>query len=499
MTDSSIVSISEVTKEYGGIAVLRHVNMDFVPNTIHGIVGANGAGKSTLMNILSGSIQASGGTIRVAGKKVTFHSPREARSLGIVTMHQELELVPHLAIWENLWLDKLPLRFGLINSAVAKSMSRELLTRVGLATPVESAVDTLTVAQQQLVYLAKTIREPMRLLILDEPSASLGKAEQQTLHQALLKLKSEDLAIVLVSHKLDEIIALCDRITVLRDGEITREFQRGSVHAHQLIDAMVGADAQREANGQSFREPNASVIDNARSIVCLLQRISTDRVREVSLEIGAGLITAVTGLAGSGHEDIPLLVAGVVQPVNGTLSYKGRPTMLTRRKAARRGIAFVPEDRKTAGIFPSLSMADNILVTGYPTHKGILSRSMSVQTVRNLVQQFRIRGYTPIKPVKHLSGGNQQKVLIARWLHRPTQILVMSEPTRGIDVAARTDIHYFLRNFAQATNAAVLLSSTDVDEMYQVADVIYTFTDGQVRGRFDVARSALDEVQRSVL
>ena len=499
-SDPSIVSISEVTKEYAGSFVLRHINMEFLPNTIHGIIGANGAGKSTLVNILSGSIQASGGVIRVDGKKVAFHSPREAMGLGIVTMHQELELAPHLTIWENLWLDKLPLRFGFVNGSLAKSRSRELLTRVGLDIPVETPVNGLTVAQQQLIYLARTIREPMRMLILDEPSASLGKVEQEVLHQALLRLKSlNNLTIVLVSHKLDEVVALCDCITVLRDGEIAQNFLRENVHTDRLIDVMVGTDVQRETKNQPFGNRIVHEMNSASSVLCQLDRISTRKIRDVSLEIGCGLVTAVTGLAGSGHEDIPLIIAGVVRPSAGTLFYEGRPTRLTRRKATQWGIAFVPEDRKTSGIFPSLTITDNILVTGYPTSKGIISSQRGWRTVNDLVRQFRIVGYSSVKPVNHLSGGNQQKVLIARWIHRSTKLLVMSEPTRGIDVTARTDIHRFLRSFAQTNNAAVLLASTDVDEMYQVADVIYTFADGRLSGRFEVAGSELDDVQRSVL
>ncbi len=497
-SNPSVLSINEVTKEYGGSFVLRHINMEFVPNTIHGIVGANGAGKSTLVNILSGSIQATGGVIRVDGRTVTFHSPREAMERGIVTMHQELELAPHLTIWENLWLDNLPSRWGVVKRSLAKSRSTDLLTRVGLNIPVETPVNALTVAQQQLVYLARTIREPMRMLILDEPSASLGKVEQDVLHQALLRLKSPTLVIVLVSHKLDEVVALCDHITVLRDGEIAQSFLRGNVHADGLIDVMVGTHAQDTQN-QPFGNRIVHDMSGANSILFQFDHVSTRKIREVSLEIGRGLVTAVTGLAGSGHEEIPLVVAGIVRPSAGILFYEGRSTMLTRRKAAQRGIAFVPEDRKTSGIFPSLTIADNILVTGYPTDKGFLSSRKGGQMVNNLVQQFHIAGYSSTKPVNHLSGGNQQKVLVARWIHRSIKLLVMSEPTRGIDVTARTDLHRFLRKFAQTNNWAVFLASTDVDEMYQVADVIYTFADGCLSGRFEVAGSELDEVQRSVL
>lgn len=470
---AAVLRLRGVSKLYGETTVLHQIDFDVAPGEVHGLVGGNGAGKSTMVKILSGAIRPSAGEVVLEGAPAHWSSPLQARTHGIQTMYQELDLIDELTVGENLYLDSLPKGWlSLLNYTELWRRSDELLNRLNIRVGARQAIKSLPVGQRQMVYLAKMLTRSAKVLIMDEPTASLSAHDQEHLHAIVRQLRQDGVGIVFISHKLEEVMALSDRITVIRDGRMVTTVSAASCSRELLVEKIIGDQlAIHEARPARLERPAQIMLD--------MQAVSGQRVREVTLSVRAGEVVGLTGLVGAGHEELPFIMAGAAKARSGRLLFAGAAHPGTVEKAVRQGIFLVPEDRKIGGIFPQLGVAENIVT---PT----LWRFMQGPWVRwsaihpyglQMVQKLKIEGYAPRQTVGHLSGGNQQKTLLARYVHPEARLLLLAEPTRGVDVKGRQQIHRTIRELADR-GLAVVVSSYDVDEIMELTDYVYCFYEG---------------------
>jgi ABC-type sugar transport system ATPase subunit len=479
------LAVRSVSKSFGAVAALEQVSFDVAPGEIHALVGENGAGKSTLMGILSGVLQPDHGSIVVNGQEGPIRSPRAAQAKGIGTVFQELSLVGSLSVAENVFAGRVPTRLGFVRWSVLDSDVRHLLQELGLEIDPHSRVDRLPIGTRQMIEIAKALSLKARILLLDEPTSALSQDEKQALFAVVRKLAANGIAIVYISHHLDEVFSLAHRITVLRDGRSVAQFTTAEVAADTVVRAMVGRDI---APGTR----RAAQISDQLRLACR-GLTARGRFADVDLSVRAGEIVAVAGLMGSGRADLAKALSGVLPVDKGISVVDGQVASLrTLRAAMRRGIAYVPEERKTEGLFLSFDIASNIAATGLGrvSRAGLLRRDLMAAAAARHIRELRIKAQGPWELVEHLSGGNQQKVLLAKWLETAPRILIVDEPTKGVDVGAKFEIHALLRELA-ATGMAILLVSSDLPEIIAVADRIVVMRQGRVAG--ELAGGTADE------
>jgi ABC-type sugar transport system ATPase subunit len=465
-----------IRKRFGATIALDGVDFAVMPGEIHALVGENGAGKSTLVRILAGVYQFDQGRIIIGGQDRSFASPHEAIAAGVVTIPQELRLVPALSVAENLALGDLPVRralgIALVDRARLRAEARTQLARFDFATDPERPVGRLCFAEQQIIAIAKALRRQCRVLILDEPTAALESREIARLFAILARLKDQGTAIVYVSHRLEEIVALADRCTVLRDGRVVALARRGEFGAADLVHAMTGRAAQ--AQHASAAAPGRTLIE-------------TDTVN-----LRAGEVIGVAGLLGSGADRVLQRLFGIARPAS-VVRIRNQARRLDCPIAAiDAGIGMVPGARQR-GLVMNLSVRDNILLAslGQLHRAGWIDRRAGDRVVAELMDLLDIRPRRPQLLVSALSGGNQQKVILAKWLARRVKVLLLDEPTQGIDVAVKAQIHVLLRNFV-ARGGGVLMHSNDLSELARLCDAVLALRHGRVVSRIDRA-GGLDE------
>ena len=465
---------SGLTKRFPGVLALDDVSLTLYGGQVHALVGQNGAGKSTLINILSGMYGPDEGAMKIAGQPVRICDARHALSLGIATVYQELSLLANLTVAQNLALGREPRRLGLLDTAAMRRGSIGVLERLGLAIDPESRVSTLPLAERQMVEIAKALSTDPKILILDEPTAPLGPREAERLFDAIGRLKAQGVAILYVSHRFAEVLALSDVATVLRDGRrVTTTSLEGWSEA-RLTDAMIGGASQRYEGGAR----------TAGDIVLAATGLSwRDRVRNVSFALRRGEIVAITGLLGSGQNEIARLVGGDLSADSGAIAVRGKTVALSSpHDAVRASICLLTEDRKGEGILPNLPLRENIAIASLGARArlgGFVERSRERSAVREAAEQFGVVAASQEAPIRTLSGGNQQKALIARWHLADAEIFVLVEPTHGVDVGARTEIYRRLDALAKA-DKAILVVSSDLPEVLALADRILVIRDGRI-------------------
>ena len=481
----AVFSARDLSKSFFGNAVLRGVSIEIEAGAIHALLGENGAGKSTLINLLSGNLRPDSGTITVAGHDYTALDPELAHRNGIAVVHQELSLAPHLSAAENVALGNLPLRRGFIDYARLEREVGALFERLELDIPLSIPVHRLPLGSRQLVEIAKALFRAPRVLILDEPTSSLTAVEVTKLKRVMRQLRAQGIALLFISHRLDEVLDLCDYVTVLKDGMRTASRDLAGVTAAELVRLMVGRDP-----GDLFPPWEGTA---SKEILLEVEGLDTRRLSGIGLRLRKGEILGLGGLLGQGQEDLLLALCGAEPHRVRRFAIAGREVRVRSVAAANRlGIAYVPTDRKAEGLHLLHSLHFNLILPTLRTlaRFGVRRPSRETEVVADLLRRFAVRGRRAHDRVLQLSGGNQQKIAIAKWMPLRPRILLLNDPTRGIDVETKREIYLMLRRLAAEGTGCVLLSS-DTPELALLCDRVLVLADGRARATLE--RAALSE------
>ena len=473
--DAPKLSMRSISKSYPGVNALDRVDLDLYPGEILGLVGENGAGKSTLIKALAGAIEIDSGQILIDGESQRLGSPLEARNQGIAIIHQEMSLIPSLRVWENMFLSAR----GWVNSRDEIAQTKRFVKLLGVEIDPNRICRDLSVGEQQVVEIASALRIESQILVLDEPTTALSAREAERLRRVLFNLREKGMAIIYISHRLDEILEWTDRIHVLRDGRTQDILPTGNLDRIDLIRSMVGEDLVGEfpSRGQSTGP--------IRLVASKLSRAGA--VNDISLEVKQGEILAITGLVGSGRSEVLRLLAGVDVPSSGSIFIDGKTVQYhTPREALQHGVCMLPEDRKAEGLFLQRSLRENFALPNLDQFScgGFIDSSRELQQFRRYADVMKLSSERADRNASTLSGGNQQKLLFARWLCNNCDVILLDEPTRGIDVAARYEIYQLVRMLTENGKAVVMVSS-DLSEVMGMADQVLVMKDGKVAGRFD--------------
>jgi ABC-type sugar transport system ATPase subunit len=476
---SALISCTGISKSFKGVKALSGVDFEVLQGTVHGLIGENGAGKSTLLKIISGAIPSDGGQIRVDGMPVRLTGTRDAISRRIVTIYQDSDLIPTLTVAENVYLNQEPRRGVLpfINRARQLALTRALLERFSLDIDPAALVRELPADVQKMVQIIKAVSKDARVLLMDEPTSSLTASEVDLLLSFVRSLAGRGVGVVFISHYLSEVFRVCDRITILREGAVVKSVAREETNLGETIRAMIGRTIQEDA-GRS-RGPGAREVFSVHGLT--VKR----RLTDVSLSVSEGEVLGITGLIGSGTTELAkaLFRSEDVAVESGEYRMGGKKiTLAGTASAVRHGIGFVPNDRKTEGLFGRFSVADNICMPAidrYAGALGLLDRSRMGQASRKYIDTLSIKTPSESTPVENLSGGNQQKVLLAKWLAMDPRVLVLDEPTVGIDVGTKFEIRRLIRGIADR-GVAVLLVTSEIDELEKLCDRVLVLFRGRI-------------------
>ena len=485
--DPPAVRMRQIVKSFGPVEVLKSVDMDIVAGEVHALAGENGAGKSTLMKVLQGIHPITSGTIEVKGEPVIISNTADAERAGIGMVFQEFSLIPSMTVAQNIFLNReLRGAAGLVDDRAAEKAAREIFDGLGVTIDPKARVEDLGTAYWQLVEIAKALAKEASVLVMDEPTASLAKHEVENLFELIERLKNRGIAIVYISHRMDEIRRIADHLTVLRDGEVVLASPVADLTVAEIIEAIIG---RRLASDLVYRDrelsSDAPVLLEASGIA------STNVLDDVSLTIHAGEIVGLAGLMGSGRTEFARVVAGMDRPTRGTLSIDGKPVRFSTPIAAHKaGVALIPEDRREQGLVLQHSVSDNLTLPVLDRVKSgaLLSVKKLRELTEQLVARFAVKVADPYASVSLLSGGNQQKVVVAKWINTEPRILVMDEPTAGVDIGTKTEILDIVRDFASQGNAVLFISS-ELPELLAVADRIVVIREGRSSrelARYDV-------------
>jgi len=476
-TDGEVPALEArgLNKQFPGVLALRDVDFTLGRGEIHAIVGQNGAGKSTLINVLSGMMAPDAGEIRVSGQAVTISSTRRAIELGVATVYQEPSLLPNLSVAQNLALGREPRRYGFLDVGAMREAARAALARIGLTVAEDEPVGELSLAERQLIEIAKALAQRPSVLVLDEPTAALGKREAERLFAILRALRDEGISIVYVSHRFREILDLCDRATVLRNGAVVRTANLAGWTEADLTEAMVGGRSELFVRARA--STHGPMLIEARDLGY------RDRVRQISFSVAAGEIVALTGLLGAGQDEIARLLAGDLRPDGGSIAVRGRKVLMRHPSDGNaEGICLVSDERKREGILPNLALRENVALPSLGRRRALgafVDARAERLAVGRATRQFDVVAASLETPIRNLSGGNQQKSLIARWRLAEADVFILIEPTHGVDVAARAQIYRSLEALA-ASGGALIVVSSEIVEILAIADRILVIREGRV-------------------
>lgn len=492
-----MLDVRGISKSFPGVRALQSVDFSVRPGEIHALMGENGAGKSTLIKVLTGVYQPDAGEILLGGDKVVTRSPLDAQKLGISTVYQEVNLVPFLSVAENIMLGRQPKTLGFLRWGKLRQQARLALRRLGLELDVTQPVASYSIAIQQLVAIARAVDVSAKLLILDEPTSSLDATEVQQLFGILRKLKQEGLGIVFVTHFLDQVYAVSDRITVLRNGQLVGVYSAHELPRLHLIARMIGKEPD-EVERMSAAGDRPLITGGAEFLRAktLARRGS---VEDVSLNLRKGEVVGLAGLLGSGRTETARLLFGIDQPERGELEVDQKKIKLTPRRSLALGFGFCSEDRKTEGIIPNLSIRENI-VLALQARRGIfkpLAKEEQDRLAADYIASLRIATPDADKAIKLLSGGNQQKVLLGRWLASDPRFLILDEPTRGIDVGAKFEILALVRKLVER-GMAILFISSELEEVVRSCSRVIVLRDRRKVGELSDKEITEQSIMRTI-
>jgi len=481
-----MLAANNLSKRFGGVIALDGVSLAANRGEVLAVVGENGAGKSTLMKILAGVHRPDAGDIRLDGRPFQPSDVRDALSAGVVLIHQELNLAGPMSVAANLFLGREPARFGWLNRRAMASGARELLRRVGLEVPVTRTVADLPIGQQQLVEIARALAFQARVLIMDEPTSSLSQADTERLFAVIAGLKQAGVAVIYISHRLAEVRAIADRVTVLRDGRNAGELNHESISHDAIVRLMVGRDLRQYYARQHRCAPDAPV------------RLELRGVRGVSFNVRAGETVGLAGLVGAGRTELAETLFGVRPSAGGQVRLDGVPVHVrSPRDALRLGVLLVPEDRRRHGLILADTVSRNVSLPNLDrlNRLGLVSRRLERALARRTVETLRIKTPSPCRPVGLLSGGNQQKVVFGKWLDRRPRVLILDEPTRGVDVGAKAEIYALMDELA-GSGVAILMISSDLEEVLGVSDRVLVMHQGRLAGELPPGTATEQAVMR---
>lgn len=474
-----ILSLQSIRKSFGPTEVLHGIDMEVCAGEVVALLGENGAGKSTLSNIISGSIMPSAGIMRWQGETYSPSTPRDAIDAGIGMIHQELLLLPHLSIAENIFLGRYPMKFGRVDRAEMNRRASSGLERLGLEISPTRQVEGLSTANQQLIEIAKALTLNASLLILDEPTAALGGEETELLFRQIERLKSDGVGIIYISHRLEEIKVIADRIVVLRDGDMVKSFETADLPVRTIVESMVGRTLEQMF--PRLPEPADHVVLEVAQLTSAEGRFS-----DVSFHVKAGEILGIAGLVGAGRTELVRAIAGVDKIRSGRVSVDGQEVKPdSPARAIGHGIVLVPEDRKQQGLILIHSIRENIGYSNFDsvTSGGWINGRKLREFARLNIEKFGVKGVAE-QNVEEMSGGNQQKVVLAKWLARDPRVVLLDEPTRGIDVGARSAIYELVNSLAR-NGVAVVIVSSDLEEVLGISNRILVMSAGRQTGILD--------------
>ncbi len=476
---TQLLKVSGISKGFPGVQALKDVQFELNHGEVLTLVGENGAGKSSLMKILSGIYTKDSGSIVLEGTEIEIASPRAAQELGISIIHQEMNLMPHLTVAQNIYIGREPRKGPFVNTRLLNQQADELLTRLGIDLDPKARIESLTVAKQQMVEIAKALSFNAKVLIMDEPTSSLTETETETLFTLIEALKKTGTGVIYISHRMDELRRLSDRVTVLRDGEYIGTLGKDAIDIPTIIEMMVGR-VITEATRPEARQQTPN------DVVLKVEGLNTRHLlKDINFELHRGEILGFAGLMGAGRTEVARAIIGADHSEGMTLHIGGKPVKISQpSEAVAQGIGYLSEDRKLFGLLLEQDVNTNILLASlsdYTNALGFVNTDKGKDTSRRYVEKLRIKTPSILATTKNLSGGNQQKVVIAKWLARDCDILIFDEPTRGIDVGAKEEI-YRLLNELVAQGKSIIMISSELPEVLRLSHRIVVMAGGRISG-----------------
>ncbi|MEH2310728.1 MAG: sugar ABC transporter ATP-binding protein [Nostoc sp.] len=480
-TITPVLEMQGITKRFHGVSALQNVNLTIYPGEVHALMGENGAGKSTLMKILAGAYIADEGEIRINGQPLKITNPATARKAGINLIYQELNVAPNLTVTENMFMGSELRRGQFLDRKAMQQEAEQVLESLGANFTAQTIVGTLSIAEQQQVEIARALKDKSRVLVMDEPTAALSDRESEHLFEVIRKLRRDGIAIIYISHRMEEIYALADRISVLRDGQYIGSLTRSEISPQRLVQMMVGRSMQDFYEHQRQMNPGPVVLS--------VRNMSDARkkVEPASFELHAGEILGLSGLVGAGRTELSRLIFGADRKASGEVFLNGKKLEInTPSDAIAAGIGYVPEDRKDQGLFLEMSSRKNIAINTLKqdAKAGIVNWPSVNRLSTEAVENFNIRLANLEIRALDLSGGNQQKLLLARWLAIKPKVLMLDEPTRGVDIGAKSEIYRIMSELA-AQGVAILMVSSELSEIVGMSDRVLVMREGQLVGELD--------------
>lgn len=482
-TDDPVLRMEGIRKSFSGVTALDGVDLTLRRGAVHSLVGENGAGKSTLIKIMTGAYRRDAGSITLDGRPVDFRSPLAAQAEGVVAVYQEVNLLSYRTVAENIYLGREPRRFGFIDWRRMNEGAAAILARLGLPIDPKAVLGSLNIALRQMVAIARGASLGAKVLVLDEPTSSLTEREVTILYDVIRRLKAEGAAIVYISHRFDELYAICDEVTVLRDGKRIGAREMASLERLDLVCMMLGKAREELQKGTTAFEKPAEAAATTRPLLRAEGLTRGRKLRGMSIEVRRGEIVGLAGLLGSGRTETARAIFAADPVDAGTVTIEGAKGAPNARRspgdAIAAGVALLPEDRKAEGIIPDLSLRENLTLAALPTlsRLGVVSRARQREVVDRFIKRLAIKAASADQSIRELSGGNQQKVLLARWLCTSPKLLLLDEPTRGIDVGAKGEIQALVGELAQG-GLGVLMISSDLEELVEGSARVVVMRDG---------------------
>ncbi len=491
-----VLEMKNIIKTFPGVKALKGVDFKVKQGEVHALMGENGAGKSTLIKVLTGLHPKDSGKIIFNGQSINPSTPLEAQELGISTIYQELNLIPHLSIYENIYLGREPKKGKLIDWKKAKEESHKLMKNIGVDIDVNQKLGHQSTAVQQMVAISRALAINARLVVMDEPTSSLDKNEVKLLFNVISRLKKQGIAIIFISHRFEEIYEICDRATILKDGDLEGDYDLVDLPELKLIEKMVGREIQENRDIRIAETKSKS----SNGIICSLSNASTDKLKNINLEIKKGEIVGLAGLLGSGRTEVGRLIFGADMLDEGQIEIDEDVVRIkSLRQTIAQGFALIPEDRRVEGIIPNMSVKENITLATLSniSNLGVISRKKQDEIANKYIKDLLIKTPSPNQSVKLLSGGNQQKVILARWLSTNPRLIILDEPTRGIDIGAKSEIENLIGKLAD-DGISVLIISSELPELIRNCDRIVVLNDGNIMKELTGEDMTQDNIMKAI-